>query len=259
MLSLGTALHLTSALTGGVLVQQSAELLTLRRSYAEHAVFGRNAMAQEFEHLPRFQARVLALALGEHGLRLLLWLRLLLGVALALLPLHPGTAFPAALCTLLVCMRFGGVFNGGSDYMTMALQLGLACASLGGVAARAGLMYIAVQSLASYTIAGLVKLKAASWRDGSAVVSFLAHPHYGAPEWVNQLVQRRSAAVLMSWSVIAFECLMPFTLLSPTLALSGVGIAFGFHTGTVVAFGLNRFLWAWTATYPAIVWLSAAL
>ncbi|MFM2417847.1 MAG: hypothetical protein RL385_2570 [Pseudomonadota bacterium] len=258
MLTLATALRLTGVLTGAVLVQQSAELLALRRAYAEYGVFGRDALAPNLPRLPGSLTRLLAPALGEHGLRMVLWLRLLLGASLVALPVHPGTAFSAAFCTLFVCMRFGGVFNGGSDYMTMALQLGIACASLGGVGSRAGLTYIAVQSLASYTIAGIVKVKEASWRNGSAVASFLNHPHYGAPAWVKGLVQNRQTALLLSWSVMLFECLMPCCLLSPALAMVGVGVAFGFHAGTVLAFGLNRFLWAWAATYPAILWLSAA-
>ena len=37
------------------------------------------------------------------------------------------------------------------------------------------------------------------------------------------------------------------------------GVALGFHLANVYAFGLNRFLFAWLAAYPALYYCSSLL
>jgi hypothetical protein len=49
--------------------------------------------------------------------------------------------------------------------------------------------------------------------------------------------------------VIAFECAFPLALIDARL-LSLLGIAF--HVVNARVLGLNRFLWAWLAAYPAL-------
>lgn len=59
------------------------------------------------------------------------------------------------------------------------------------------------------------------------------------------------------WSVIAFECLAPASVLlgAPGVYLVlAVGLAF--HIGIAVTMGLNTFLRAFTSAYPAVVVLA---
>ena len=47
---------------------------------------------------------------------------------------------------------------------------------------------------------------------------------------------------------------MPLALLSPLWAMALCTVAMGFHFMVFRFFGLNRFFWAWVATFPAIIW-----
>jgi hypothetical protein len=58
----------------------------------------------------------------------------------------------------------------------------------------------------------------------------------------------------MCWGVIAFECGSPSLVLGGTsgaLLLTAVGLSF--HLGTAVVMGLNTFVWAFGACYPAVI------
>ena len=43
------------------------------------------------------------------------------------------------------------------------------------------------------------------------------------------------------------------------LALAVLAAALVFHAGNAAIMGLNTFVWAFAATYPAILWLHAAV
>jgi pantothenate kinase type III len=58
---------------------------------------------------------------------------------------------------------------------------------------------------------------------------------------------------------MVFECSFPAVLIGPGTALCFVAVAAAFHLGNVAAFGLNRFLLAWGATWPAIWYMSGQL
>lgn len=162
---------------------------------------------------------------------------------------------------------YRGAFNGGSDTMVSQLGLGLTVAaaaplipSFSAELTFAGLAHIAVQSVLSYSIAGVIKLKERAWRDGSALRTFLSHPRYTVPRWAGGLLgdpQRSTGmALAASWTVLGFECAFPLALLDSRVALGLCAVAAGFHLVNAVVLGLNRFLWVWLATYPAILGLA---
>jgi hypothetical protein len=69
--------------------------------------------------------------------------------------------------------------------------------------------------------------------------------HAGEPQ-----LRRRLAT---AWSVIAFESLFPLAILAgPKGALVFLGIGVMFHLANAAVMGLNNFVWAFTATYPAV-------
>ncbi|MFN8573969.1 MAG: hypothetical protein U0132_18065 [Gemmatimonadaceae bacterium] len=159
--------------------------------------------------------------------------------------------------TLLISVRFRGAFNGGSDSMTMVVLTGLLIGQLGPAASLAvqiGLLYIASQAILSYFIAGVVKLGNSEWRDGSALAVFIARPEYGTPAPVTAWRERTLLLTVASWAVIGFECLFPLALAHQYVAGALVLLAFLFHLGNAWVFGLNRFLWAWAASWPAILY-----
>jgi hypothetical protein len=255
MTSADLALRLCSVLIGLCLVQQSAELLRLEEAWAR-GVYAAERLSDDLRALPRLIGAPLSALYSARGFLALSWLRLGLGLSLVIAPSFPCALF-ALFTSLVTCMRFRGTFNGGSDSMTVAVLVGLCLAGPGGAYARLGLTYVAVQLLLSYTIAGVVKLVNHRWRDGTALPAFMAIAAYGVPVPLRRALARPWLARLLSWGVIGFECAMPAALLDVRAAIALLAIAFGFHVGTVLAFGLNRFLWAWTAAYPALIWLSS--
>jgi hypothetical protein len=184
-------------------------------------------------------------------------------VALLVAALVPGVGLHARAgllalvfaCNLLVAAR--GLFGSdGSDQMEHVLVAGLVATFLLEPAGYGwiGIGFIAVQSLLSYAASGFAKLASPVWRGGRAVPFILGTSTYGIPS-VNRLFLKRPwVGTAASRGVIALECLFPFVLLMPQsgmFALLGLGAAM--HLSIAVVMGLNNFLSAWLATYPAIV------
>jgi hypothetical protein len=160
---------------------------------------------------------------------------------------------------LLILIRWRGAFNGGSDFMTLVVLTGLLIAYTVGtwvdaeLGVRAGLWYICIQSVTSYFMSGAVKLLRVQWRNGEAMTIFLNAAIYG-PLPPQHWLRHRVWAMLGSWGFIAWECAFPFALVGPWHAVAFCAVAAVFHFLVFWFFGLNRFFWAWMASFPAIVW-----
>jgi hypothetical protein len=171
------------------------------------------------------------------------WSIALQGV-LALALLTPYAAFPwiALALALAQAARFRGSYNGGSDAMTLVVLLGLALAR--SFDTRLGLAYIAAQLVLSYFLAGVFKLRDPRWRDGSALPALLSAPQYRTtPVRVPRVA---------AYAVLGFECSFPLALLDVRLCATYAVIGLVFHALNARLLGLNRFLWAWLAAYPAL-------
>jgi len=161
--------------------------------------------------------------------------------------------------TALIALRWRGSVNGGSDFMTLVVLGALSVARAAPerpLVSLGCLWYVAIQACNSYFIAGLVKLKAASWRQGRALPAFLADAAYDASALRSWLTRHPRFARVLGWAVMALECSFPLALVHPTLCTLLVTLALAFHIANVYVFGLNRFLWAWAATYPALFFAS---
>lgn len=159
--------------------------------------------------------------------------------------------------TLAINFRCRGSFNGGSDMMTVITSTGL-CFSWGfqntPSVGSIGIIYIGVQSIFSYFIAGLIKIRKSSWRSGHALEAFLKCSVYEKqPDLLTSTFNNRYFLIAASWATIIFECLFPLSLFSNSLALIFIILAALFHFTNIYVFGLNRFFWAWAATWPCIV------
>lgn len=163
---------------------------------------------------------------------------------------------------LLILIRWRGAFNGGSDFLTLVVLTGLlltyavssAIDPVWGI--QAGLWYICIQSVTSYFMSGAVKLLRAEWRSGEAMIIFLNAAIYG-PLPASHWLRRRAWARWASWSFIGWECAFPLALFHPLGAGVFCGVAAVFHFLVFWFFGLNRFFWAWLASFPAILWGAA--
>lgn len=159
---------------------------------------------------------------------------------------------------VLVLLRWRGAFNGGSDFMTLIVLTGLLIAQCVAHAGnpelgwRAGLWYVSLQTVTSYFMSGWVKLLQPQWRSGEALVVFLNGAIYG-PLPSGHPLSRPLLARLAAWTFIVWECCFPLVFLGPQLALFFCLTAAIFHFLVFWFFGLNRFFWAWVATFPAIL------
>ncbi len=194
--------------------------------------------------------------------RVLIALRLALAIGLMSGGLGLVGAALLFAMALVLLLRWRGAFNGGSDFMTLVGLTGLLIAHAVGAFLgmetgwRAGLWYVALQSLTSYFMSGWVKLLHPSWRSGRALPQFLDTGIYG-PLPAHSAYRRPAVAMAVSWSFTVWEGLFPLALLDLRLAALFCAVASVFHFLVFRFFGLNRFFWAWLTSYPAILWAAS--
>ena len=217
----------------------------------------------ELPESPRWLRPLLDHLLQPAPARALLALRGLLAVTLMAGHLPLAGALGLMLIALVLLFRWRGAFNGGSDFMTLVGLTGLLIAHIVGNLTdpeqgwRAGLWYVALQSITSYFVSGWVKLLRPEWRDGSALPFFLDSGVYG-PIKADSAYRRPRVAQACAWAFTVFEGCAPLVLLDARLAAAFCAVAALFHFLVFWFFGLNRFFWAWLATYPAILWAASA-
>ena len=156
---------------------------------------------------------------------------------------------------LLICMRFRGTFNGGSDMMIFVVLTGLFVSLMSSSIQmqKLGLLYIAVHALYSYFKAGFVKVRNEDWRSGKALPVFLQQSLYKDIRQVaGWLATKPKFSKALCWLVIAFELsavIVPFFhIFTPAYFITAVV----FHFVIYLSFGLNRFFWAWISAWPAL-------
>jgi Vitamin K-dependent gamma-carboxylase len=151
----------------------------------------------------------------------------------------------------------------GSDQMSLIAFVAVAIHKLfpGDVhVAQASLWFIAIQGCLSYFVAGIAKIISPVWRSGEAVRRVLGTRTYGSRRSASFVSGRDGVCVALSWLLILFECTFPLALAFgktgfAVFALLGIF----FHITNAVIMGLNTFVWAFVATYPAILFCALSL
>jgi hypothetical protein len=248
-------LRLIEVLIGVALILQTIELLMIRSSFSEQGIWRWSHVKKEFPSLLRID-----LLFGEHGFLLIVCLRLLAAIFLLVNTPWAHWIFSAVLTlsTLLISVRWLGTFNGGSDYMTFLILYSITIGRFfenNERILKGAIFYIAIQTCLSYFVAGVVKLKSGEWRSGRALAEFFNASYYEVPERAKKLPF--GLLVILSWVLIIFECGFPLALHNLTGCYFFIGAAVLFHLGAFYLFGLNRFLFAWLAAYPALTYLAA--
>lgn len=250
----------TERLLALALLLQTIELWQLRAVWSDTGVWRWSILRQEHDALPLPLRAAFSLILPCRAFSFLLGVRALSCLFLAL---GWGLVAPLLLVTqLAIGVRFRGTFNGGSDYMSVVVLLGLSVAELGHVSpllVKAGFAYVCVQLVLSYFIAGVVKIVRADWRNGRALSRLVASNRYGAPAWLASVLSNPAMARAASWSVLLFEVSFPVSLFCDGFSLVWLVLGALFHAANVAAFGLNRFFFAWLSAYPALLYFSHAL
>lgn len=163
--------------------------------------------------------------------------------------------------SVVILFRFQGPYNGGSDRMGLLILLCLTLAQLlpSQKWQEHALGYLALQLMLSYFIAGWVKVVHRDWRRGRALRDVFLFSAYPVSENMRALANHPRSLLGMSWAVIIFELLFPFTILSRETLAAGLIVAAVFHLINAFLFGLNRFFWIWLAAYPSIWWLQGRI
>lgn len=176
--------------------------------------------------------------------------------------LYGSYALIVLLTSLLLAYQIG-YGKDGSNRISVIVIAGLAFTFLMPASSPfhpVGLYFIAAQAVLSYFAAGLSKLSSARWRDGSALRTILNTATYGDRTAAAVVNRRPWIAGFVGWAVISVEIVFPVVLVAPPGVLGALLVAGALlHLGTVALIGLDTFFWAFTATFPAIIFVHGVL
>lgn len=257
--SFATAVYISQLLVGITLVLSSAELLRSRSMFSTAGLAPWTLYRTlHRRHSPLFEVvRDLVL---DRGLPPLLIVRLVLAFTL-LFPHLAGTFYGSVelmLIALNMIISYRGGFGGdGSEQMSTLVLVGLSVTQLApGLhlwSVPLGIAFIAVQVSLSYFVAGIAKLISPVWRNGEAIRGILHSSTYGFPSIAEYVDRVPGASLAICWTLMIFETSFPLCLFGPRDVLIGYLIAgLLFHLGNSVLMGLNTFLPAFAAGYPAL-------
>lgn len=258
-----SALEMSQKLLAFSVLLQTIEMIGLRRYWADTGIWSWATLAQDYDQTPLLK-KILASLLNERAFWMVLGVRFLASAAVLSTAANVWMLGALFATTWLTSIRWRGTLNGGSDSMTLVVALAVWIGELGReqpIITAVALGYVAVQLTASYFVAGLVKIRSPSWRNGTALAEFFKTPGYDSPpEWIRRLAQPSgNVAKITGYLIILFECAFPMAWLSPSWCMCFIGAAFVFHVLNFFVFGLNRFVFAWLAAYPALIFWSERL
>ncbi|HTC50203.1 MAG TPA: hypothetical protein VK722_22975 [Candidatus Aquilonibacter sp.] len=155
-----------------------------------------------------------------------------------------------------------GLGNNGSDEMLTLTLISVFIARLFSTsfATNIALCFIALQLSLSYFTAGVIKLGAPLWRDGQSLTALMSTQTFGNERLYRFLANNPQMAILASAAVYGGEILVAFAPWVPSpvgLMLLGSGLVF--HLLVALTMGLNTFLFAFAAAYPAALYTSNLL
>jgi hypothetical protein len=260
------ALAWVQALAAAGVVLTTAEFLVQRAQFAETGIFGWPQMGRLLDGR-RFPWAGLWMNYGVKSRGFMALSALRLGAALLLLwpglVVHPtghlGLLVVVVVASLMCIQRLPFGLE-GSDQLSAIIFTGLLVARVFAQSepvAIAVLWFIALQAALAYLVAAIVKIREAGWRDGSMLQAVLATEFYGHRTFA-ALFSRPFLARAAIWAVIVFELSFPLVFfLPPSGALAMLAAGFLFHATLAIAMGLNAFVWAFLAAYPAIYFCAA--
>lgn len=187
--------------------------------------------------------------------------RLILSVLL-IVGFQTGWVVTALLVLAIISLvRFQGPYNGGADRMGVLILFSLFLVHVVSSPRwqEIAFGYLALQLVFSYFFAGWVKIKNPDWRSGIALAEVFEYSNYPVSESLRKWSKSTRLLLYVSWIVIVFELLFPFSLFYTQSLVAALILAAIFHFSNACFFGLNRFFWVWIAAYPSILWLQSRL
>lgn len=247
---------LIARLIGIAVMFQSLEFIKMKDSISEKGIWRWSELRREYLFLPKRMLAFLDWIMPEKRFMEMMTIRFYTAILAIIYPYFFVIFFILFFTTFLITLRWRGSFNGGSDYLTLIILLCLCIGYFSPLLAKAALWYITLQVISSYFLAGLYKVKEYKWRLGTAVYGFISSPNYKTPRFILEKSKDPAWAKTIAWSVILFELSFPLVLATPMLTKAYLIAGVLFHLGNFLVFGLNRFFWVWSASYPALYYCS---
>lgn len=243
----------------------ATEVLAARKDFACEPGLAWDNL-KRFSRLPaegRLEA-LLGVVFRYPGYMALHWVWLLAAVGLAFSLTHPvlrpGLLYLVFVIQALISLRQCSIINFGCDKMRLLLLGALALREIvpdGELLARATLFFIGGQGVLAYFTAGAFHQRLSEWRRGEATVCVLRHPLYGDPLAAEALARHLVVSRLLTWGVSVLEIGFPLALLGGVQtmlpALAGTLLM---HVLLGYLSGLPQFVWAFLASYPALLFMS---
>ncbi|MFF2008546.1 hypothetical protein ACFVWY_05665 [Streptomyces sp. NPDC058195] len=184
-------------------------------------------------------------------------LRLIAAAALVVgLPLPLGVSAALVAVTSLLLARRSPYGTDGADQMTLIIFVAASLAEMIGTprARELFLWFVAAQACLAYITAGVAKSVSPVWRDGRALPGILGTNSYGHRRIGQVLACHQRTAWILGWATIVLECVFPSALLGfQPLTYVLLAAMLSFHVAAAFLMRLNTFFWAFTATYPSIL------
>lgn len=255
-----SAAHLVSGILGVYGVISSIEMLSRRHAFGPGGLLSWDALSLNFRQPRRgLVAKGLSKVYSYKGTHVVLAVR-----AAASLFLVVG--FPWNLnFFMLAVIVFSGTNlllshrncygNDGADQMAMitgtALSIGFLAGSRTSIALA--LLFIAFQVQLAYMTSGTAKFLSRKWRNGTGLQGVIATNAFGNSPIRMILVRNRHLAQVSSWAVmITLILFTPLVWLGSGSAILALGLCGIFHIFNAVVMRLHTFVWAFSATYPAV-------
>jgi hypothetical protein len=246
------------------LAMSACELLVRRRALGRGGLLDFDILALLDGSIARRRSRAaLALAwlMGDRRYVVILAAELLVAAALFVAPLTAPLLL-VGLGLHLLMMRRNHLSNDGADDMVVVILGSTLVATLAAsqLARTAWAVFLTAQLALAYFVSGVSKAQSRAWWCGEAVPGVVGTRIFGHPRFAEFLRCHSWAGALMTWGTLVVETLFPASLFAPRpIFLCALAAMLAFHIGCAVVMGLNTFVWAFAACYPAALWCWAYL
>lgn len=171
--------------------------------------------------------------------------------------ISPTLLFSMFLLNAIPAIRSGYGLNGAYQMRLILLfTLSIGCFyGMGSPISVLCLWFIVAQLLLAYFISGFTKLNSPVWRNSLALKGIFSTRCFGHSSLHYLFSRSDSLTTTISWLIFSFEILFFIVLfLPPYYALPIILAGVLFHVFNALFMGLNDFMFAFPAAYPALIY-----